>query len=177
MAEDLDSKQEQPKKKKGLLKWIILAVLLLALGGGGFFAYKKFFAKAPEDGAKTEEQAAAGEHGGGGGEPGEKAKPGAGSQIVSLPVFLVNLADPLGRRYLKLSMDVEVVDDAAKADVAKNEAKIKDALLLLLSSKTYQELSTLDAKIQLKQDIVQRLNLILGNGKVIQVYFTEMVIQ
>ena len=176
MAEDLDSKQEQqPKKKKGMLKWIILAVLLLALGGGGFFAYKKFFAKAPEEGAKTEEQAAgepakAGEHG-------EKAKPGAGSQTVSLPVFLVNLADPLGRRYLKLSMDVEVVDEAAKADVAKNEAKIKDALLLLLSSKTYQELSTLDAKIQLKQDIVQRLNLILGNGKVIQVYFTEMVIQ
>ena len=170
MAEDLDSKQEQqPKKKKGLLKWIILAVLLLALGGGGFFAYKKFFAKAPDDAAKTEEAAPA--------EHGKEAKPGAGSQTVSLPVFLVNLADPLGRRYLKLSMDVEVKDEAAKAEVAKNEAKIKDALLLLLSSKTYQDLSTLDAKIQLKQDIVQRLNLILGNGKVIQVYFTEMVIQ
>ncbi|WP_027177051.1 flagellar basal body-associated FliL family protein [Desulfovibrio aminophilus] len=166
MAEDLDNKQDKPKKKKGLIKWIILAVLLLALGGGGFFAYKKFLAKPPADPAQAEQTQAEGQ-----GKDGKEAKPAEG-QVVSLPVFLVNLADPLGRRYLKLAMDVE-----AKAEIAKNEAKIKDALLLLLSSKTYQELSTLDAKIQLKQDIVQRLNLILGNGKVVQVYFTDMVIQ
>ncbi|MCM0754087.1 flagellar basal body-associated FliL family protein [Desulfovibrio aminophilus] len=171
MADDLDNKQEKPKKKKGLIKWIILAVLLLALGGGGFVAYKMFLAKPPADPAQAEQAQPEGH-----GKEGKDAKPAEG-QVVSLPVFLVNLADPLGRRYLKLAMDVEVKDEAAKAEIAKNEAKIKDALLLLLSSKTYQELSTLDAKIQLKQDIVQRLNLILGNGKVIQVYFTEMVIQ
>lgn len=174
MAEDLDAKQEKPKKKKGLLKWILLVILLLGLGGGGFFAYKKFFAKPPADAAQTE-QSAGEEHGEKDGK-GKEGKAGE-TQLVTLPPFLVNLADPLGRRYLKLTMDVEVKDEAAKAEVAKNEAKIKDALLLLLSSKTFQDLSTLDAKIQLKQDIAQRLNLILGNGKVIQIYFTEMVIQ
>ncbi len=170
--EKIDAEQESPKKKSGLLKWIILGVLLLALGGGGFFAYLKFFAKPPADtAAEPAKQGEAHKD-----EKGKDAKP-AQAQVVSLPVFLVNLADPLGRRYLKLAVDVEVVDEPAKADLIKNEAKVKDMMLMLLSSKTYQELSTLEAKIQLKKDIVQRLNQVLGNGKVSQVYFTEMVIQ
>jgi flagellar FliL protein len=98
-------------------------------------------------------------------------------QLVSLPLFLVNLADPLGRRYLKLGIEVEVRDPEAEAALAKYEAKVKDTLLLLLSSKTYEGLSTMKAKMELKQEIADRLNQIIGNGGVLRVYITEMVIQ
>ena len=55
--------------------------------------------------------------------------------------------------------------------------KVKDALLLLLSSKTYDDLATLENKILLKKEIVERLTLVLGEQKVLRVYITEIVIQ
>lgn len=162
--EELQDQEVQPKKS-GKLKWIILAVLLVVLAGGGYFAYTKFFA-APAD--ETAEAEATAEE--------QMMEPAEGT-LVPLPLFLVNLADPLGRRYLKLGIEVEVRDDKVTEALNKNEAKIKDTMLLLLSSKTFDDLSTLKAKVELKQEIVRRLNQILGNGSILRVYITEMVIQ
>ncbi|MBN2139999.1 MAG: flagellar basal body-associated FliL family protein [Desulfovibrionaceae bacterium] len=170
MAEEhLSPEGEQKKKKKGLLKWIIIGVLLAALAGGGWFAYLKFFAKSPDEAAGP--STAPGQA--------EAVKPKADVEgvIVTLPSFLVNLADPLGRRYLKLGLDVEVKDNDARKELDRAQAKIKDKMLLLLSSKTYEGLSTVEDKIKLKQEIVDRLNQVVGNGKVLRVYITEMVIQ
>ena len=58
-----------------------------------------------------------------------------------------------------------------------NKAKVRDALLLLLSSKTSQDLATLEGKILLRKEIVDRLNQALGQAKVARVYFTDFVIQ
>ena len=55
--------------------------------------------------------------------------------------------------------------------------KVKDTLLLLLSSKSFEEISSMDRKIELKNQIVERLNQIVGKGKVRNVYFTEFVVQ
>jgi flagellar FliL protein len=164
---------QEPKKKSGLLKWIILLILLLALGGGGYFAYLKFFAGNPEDKPAAEQQQ---EEQAQEGDQNQAAIPGSGF-TVSLPTFVVNLADPLGRRYLKLGIDVEVVSEEATAELNKKQPMVKDALILLLSSKTYQDLSTMENKILLKKEIVDRLNQIMGGSKVLQVYFTDMVIQ
>lgn len=167
-----EQQQDAPKKKKlGLIKWIVLAVVILALAGGGYFAYVKFFA-APKD--KTEEQAKPKEGGEAPPAPGEMK---GYKDLVTLPTFVVNLADPLGRRYLKLTMDVEVSDEKAVAELKANESKIRDAVILLLSSKSFQELSTIESKIMLKKQLVERLNQVLGGPKVLRVFFTEMVVQ
>ena len=155
-------------KKGGMLKWIIIAVVLILLGVGGYFGYTMFFA-APSEEAATEQAAEEG-----GEQPPAEALEG---QLMPLPVFLVNLADPLGRRYLKLGLEVEVRDPDAAANLTKYQAKIKDTLLLLLSSKTYDGLSTMKDKVELKQEIADRLNQILGDGAILRVYITEMVIQ
>jgi flagellar protein FliL len=167
MADD-EIVQEEGKKKGGMLKWIIIAVALIALGVGGYFGYTMFFAS-PGDETASEEAT----QDGAGGEALEDLE----GQLVPLPTFLVNLADPLGRRYLKLGVEVEVRDEEAAAALTKYEAKVKDTLLLLLSSKTYDSLSTMKAKVELKQEIADRLNQIVGNGSVLRVYITEMVIQ
>ena len=162
---------EKEKKKGGKLKWIILGVLLLVLAGGGYFAYTKFFAgggDAPADQAAADAQKAA--------EDGKVKKEGK-SQVVTLPTFLVNLADPLGRRYLKLTIDVEVEDETAAMELEGATAKVRDKLILLLSSLTYADLASLESKILLKTKIVNNLNQVLGGSKVQQVYFTDMVIQ
>lgn len=155
------------EKKSGMLKWIIIVVILIALGVGGYFGYTMFMAP-PADDAATEKMVEGEE-----GAPLESLE----GQIVPLPQFLVNLADPLGRRYLKLGIEVEVRDPEAEAALIKYDAKIKDTLLLLLSSKTMESLSSMKAKVELKQEIADRLNQILGSGTILRVYITEMVIQ
>ena len=184
------------KKKSGLLKYIILLLLLLLLSGGGYFAYLKFFAAPPatpsaaegetaqgDDGkpaekqAKAEEKKADGGHGetkGGG--HGKDGKDKAPSNTVPMTPFVVNLADANVRRYLKLVIEVEAAPGGADL-IEANQAKIRDALLMLLSSKTSQDLNTLEGKILLRKEIVDRLNQTLGQSKVARVYFTDFVIQ
>ena len=182
----------EEKKKSSFLKYIILVVLLLGLAGGGYFAYLKFFAakppvaaapasepkaeaapKAEEHAAPKEEKKAEGGHGEAKGGHGGKDK--APSNNVALPAFVVNLADPNARRYLKIVLDVEMTGNPELIEA--NMAKIRDALLMLLSSKTSQELATLEGKIMLRKEIVDRLNQALGQSKVARVYFTDFVIQ
>lgn len=191
-AEDIALDGEAPKKsKKKLIIIIIIVLLVAALGGGGFFGYKWWMAKkaaasadnateqvADGGGHGAEKKAEPGAHGEAAGAKGEKgAAAEGGSEVVSLPPLLVNLAEPQGRRYLKLALDIEVKDKAAADQLNKSMSKVKDTLLLLLSSKTYDDLATLENKILLKKEIVERLTLVLGEQKVLRVYITEIVIQ
>lgn len=158
------------KKKGGKLKLIIIAVVVLGvLGGGGFAAWKFFLQpKAAGDAAENATAEGAGEH---------KVEAETGGQLVTLDSFVVNLSDPMGRRYLKTTLDVEVANAAAAAELTAAMPKVKDTLLLLLSSKSFADISSMDKKIELKNDIVSRLNQIIGKNKVRNVYFTEFVVQ
>lgn len=186
-AEEVALDGEAPKKsKKKLFIMIgILVVLLAALGAGGWFGYKWWMgrkAAAAGDSAteqKVDEHGKKDDKGGHGEKKDEKGAPvgEAAGELVSIPPLLVNLAEPQGRRYLKLALDVEVRDKVAADELNKNMAKVKDSLLLLLSSKTYEDLGSLENKILLKKEIVERLTLVLGEQKVQRVYITEIVIQ
>lgn len=161
--------EEGAKKKGGKLKFIIIFVVLLAiLGGGGFVAWKFFLAQPAGESAASNTTES---------EPAPPAKEMEPTQMVTLEPFVVNLADPMGRRYLKLNIDVEVVNAGAAADMGASMSKIKDSLLILLSSKTFGEINGLEQKVELKNEIVDRMNQILGPGKIKTVYFTEFVVQ
>lgn len=103
--------------------------------------------------------------------------PEPAGQLVTLDSFVVNLSDPMGRRYLKVTMDVEVSSAAVATELTAAMPRVKDTLLLLLSSKSFEDISSMDKKIELKNDIVSRLNQIVGKNKVRNVYFTEFVVQ
>ena len=96
---------------------------------------------------------------------------------VALPTVTVNLADAAGDRYLKVGMEVEVSSPDAVRDIQAQSAKIRDAIIILLSSKTYAELSSTEGKMQLKNEVAARLNQILGTPRVVRVYFTDFVVQ
>lgn len=96
---------------------------------------------------------------------------------MALPTVTVNLADAAGDRYLKVGMEVEVSSPDAVRDIQAQSAKIRDAIIILLSSKTYAELSSTEGKMQLKNEVAARLNQILGTPRVVRVYFTDFVVQ
>lgn len=177
---DSEKKAEPEKKKGGIPKLAILGGLVLILAVAGFVGYTLFFKghkSASSTNATTEkttEEAPKGEkeHG----KEGEKEK-GAKGKMVSLPPFVVNLADPAGRRFLKIGMDLEMADEKSVEELKQSLPKVKDTLLLLLSSKTYESLSSMEDKLLLKKDIEERLSQIIGPSKVSSVYFTEFVIQ
>jgi flagellar FliL protein len=160
-----EQEQQEPKKKKGKLKWILLAVIIIVLGAGGYFGYRYFMQGSQNNGNATQAEKKA--------EQEETGEP----QMVSLPPFVVNLADPLGRRYLKVSLDVEVVNKKAAQNLEGVMPQVKDSLLLLLSSKSYSQVDSMEEKLQLKKEIVSRLNQNVDGSPVIKVYFTEFVVQ
>ncbi|MDR2488097.1 MAG: flagellar basal body-associated FliL family protein [Desulfovibrio sp.] len=155
------------QKKTSKLKWILLIILLLLIGGGAAGAWFLFlqdkFMHAGESGQKVEKVET-------------RATRPVGS-TVSLPVFTVNLADPLGQRFIKINLDVEVADSKVLSEITQQNARIRDSLILLLSSKSYADVATTENKLMLKSEITDRLNTILGPGKIYQVFITDMVIQ
>ena len=96
--------------------------------------------------------------------------------VLPLPSITVNLSDPTGRRYLKMGMEVEVNADVSAA-LQANNARIRDAIIMLLAGKNYADISTPDGKVLLKAEVAARLNQILGAQRVIRVYFTDFVVE
>lgn len=165
MAEP-EEKQEQPKKSSKIKLLIILLVVLIALGGGGFFAYVKFFKKSKEGGSE------------GGSAKVETEKKTPDKVILhSLDTFIVNLADPGGKRYLKLTIQLELDNPKVVEEISKETPKIRDIILTILSSKEFDDISTLPGKNALKKELITKLNTSLRTGKVLNIYFTEFLVQ
>jgi len=100
--------------------------------------------------------------------------PGA---VLALEPFLVNLADPETRRYLKIKVELEVDQAKSLKELEKSLPRLRDALILLLGSKTYKEVASPEGKLRLKEEMLARLSQIPGGKKIRQVFFTEFVAQ
>lgn len=157
---DAPSPPEKKGRKLSLKKILILAVLGLVLTAGGLVAYIVMV-----DEPSSGQEAHAGQN--------------AAKHRVNMPLdpFLVNLADKETRRYLKLKVELEVEDEAAVKELQNSLPRIRDTLILLLSSKTYLDLSSLEGKQQLKEDIKKKVTALPGGKKVSDVYFTDFVAQ
>ncbi|MCC8193217.1 MAG: flagellar basal body-associated FliL family protein [Deltaproteobacteria bacterium] len=163
--------EDDKPKKKGKLKWILLLLFIVLLVGGGVGAWYYFFSDLPgsKNASKAQDGAPATQT--------VQTKPAPNLQTAVLDPFLVNLADPLGKRYIKVTFEVEVVDGKVVEELAKQKPKIRDTVIMLLSSKTYADLMPAESKLELKNEVTNRLNQILGGPKVTRVFITEMVIQ
>jgi flagellar FliL protein len=166
---------EAAPPKKSSMKWIIVGVVVLLLvGGGGAFAWFKFLAPHNKAEAKSDEHKA------------PEVKPTEGKTeagtttkmgpIFDLDPFIVNLADA-EPRFLKVTIKLELDGPLVKAEVGERMPQVRDAVLLLLSSKETQTLKPTAGKLQLRDEILLRINALLANGQVKNAYFTEFVVQ
>jgi flagellar FliL protein len=156
-----DAVPEHTEKKKGsLLKIIIIALVVLGIISAGAFGGLYYFTH-----YVGEKKAAA-----------PLPKPLIGA-MWPMDVFIVNLSDNQGERYLKIVMQLEVADPATVAELEQLKPKLRDNLLDLLTAKSFSELMDAGGKQRLRDEIAMRLNSFLNKGKVVRVYFTEFVIQ
>lgn len=113
-----------------------------------------------------------------GGKKGEGDKKGEGGKnLYEINSMIVNLADPGGRRYLRVTLKMEMSQPKLQEELTERDHEIKDALIVILSSKEYDDISSLPGKTRLKQEILARLNKILKTGQLTEVYLADFIIQ
>ena len=152
-----------PSLKLHSLKVLIISgIVLVLLIGGGTFAYYRFAPGRGKNGKKA---------------PKPKKVGTVPGPIFDMDTFIVNLMDNSGRRYLKITIKLELSEEKLAEELTQKMIEIRDNILLLLSSKTYDAIADISGKLRLRTEIISRLNKILTIGKVRKVYFTDFVIQ
>jgi len=90
---------------------------------------------------------------------------------------VVNLNDPGGKRYLKITIELEYTSEEVGAELAQRVPQLRDLIILQLSSKSLDDIQSVDGKIALRRELVQRINQILTSGKIRNLFWTQFVIQ
>lgn len=145
--------------KGGKLVPILIAIIVLGGAGGGFWFWKQSTASA------------AGHE-----PPPAKEKPAA---VLALEPFLVNLADPQASRFLRVTVRLLVEDGDFAHEFAGDEvhkARVRSAILEVLTTKTSDVLVTAEGKTALKEAIAKRSSEVL-KLEVTDVLFTDFVVQ
>ena len=137
---DPQASKDAAAPKKGGRKLLIAAIagVVLLLGGGGAGAY--FWMKG---GAHDEEAAAAQ----------AEAKRKAARVFVTLDPFVVNLADRETERYAQVGVVLEVEGKEVETRLSAKMPAVRNEILLLISSKQADELTTRDGKQALAGEI------------------------
>ncbi|MBC7421364.1 MAG: flagellar basal body-associated FliL family protein [Bdellovibrio sp.] len=96
-------------------------------------------------------------------------------KVIPLETFIVNLAGSKGRKVLKVNMELEVKGQEIIQEIDNRKAQIRDFIIIILSSKSYEEVSTKEGKDALRNEIKDNVNSFLSKGKIMNVYFTELI--
>ena len=145
---------------------IIVFVLLLGMMGTGFFFMWNKLNAVNAQQIESEQ---------GNGTPVAEA-PKIGP-LHALDTFIVNLADEGGNRYLRTTMNLELKDEESNSMLQERLPMIRNSILMILPTKKYDDISTIEGKTALRDEMVSKLNAFLAPGSITNIYFTEFVIQ
>lgn len=96
-------------------------------------------------------------------------------KVVPLETFIVNLAGSKGRKVAKVNMELEVQGEHILDEIEKRKAQIRDIIIIILSSKTYEDVSSREGKDGLRNEVKDTINSFLVQGKITNVFFTEFI--
>ncbi|MFQ5513733.1 MAG: flagellar basal body-associated protein FliL [Myxococcota bacterium] len=195
MADDAKDKKEtaDPEaeeatgggKKKLVLIVAIAGVLVLGGAGAGFVLLR-----GSGDGTETEAEAEGESHeradaetlehdeAGSTEAEAEAHEPeGAVGKMYALEPFIVNIADRERDRYLKIKAELELVRPEVANEVEARLPQLRDMVISLLGSKSFEEIRSMEGKDLLREELLQRINALLTTGKARRIFFTEFVVQ
>jgi len=156
-------------KKFMIIMMGLLVLLLAAVGGGLFMMWSRVSAldQVVNPPVQEESQAAVNE---------ENEEPKIGP-VIPLDSFIANLADPGGNRFLRATMELELANDDLTKEMEKRLPQIRDCILMILPTRRYQDIQTVEGKTALRTEIIAKLNTLLKKEAIINIYFTEFVTQ
>ncbi|MDO9151644.1 MAG: flagellar basal body-associated protein FliL [Methylotenera sp.] len=163
MAQDpkQESEEAAPASKKKLI--IIIAALVLVIGGGGG---AWFFMQQKSDVKKVEVK---------------KEEPIKAPVFLALDTFTVNLQPDPDERFLQVDISLQVASPEVAEAIKLHMPSVKNRLLLLLTSKSAAEISTLEGKQDLSKEIIDEVSKPFPPNtkpqEVLDVFFTSFVVQ
>lgn len=96
---------------------------------------------------------------------------------LTLAPFLVQLNDTDRKRYIKISFELALTSQTAKATINANMPHVRDGVITLLGGKSFAELSTMQGKIALKDAVRAAINTATHEQTVKEAYITDMILQ
>jgi|SRR5579871_2189240 flagellar FliL protein len=111
-----------------------------------------------------------------------EASGGAPRYLIPLEGFTVNLADPGETHFLRvtISLGIDRLPEGVEKDkptAAIPVARVRDAILAVLTTCKADELLTADGKSQLKRNVLAAVQKHVPELGVREVYFTEFLVQ
>lgn len=178
MDEELENGEGKKKKGGSLVIIIVVLLFVLLLGIMGVIAWLISSSSSDEseikEAPKTEVK------------PNNTPKANANTQrgsdyanigpMYPLEPFTLNLLSDSGSRYVKCTIEMEQNTELLKPELDKKVAIIRDIIIRTLTAKTFEEISTAKGKERLKDELVGKINEILTDGFIKNVYFTDFVV-
>ena len=148
------------------LLWIMIILVLLSSAGAAVAIYMVIDQR--KDGTETAEV--------------QQAMERATPIFMRIEPFTVNLVDDgYGSRLLYTGVTLRVGNEESKVILEEHMPQVRSRLLMLLSGKQADELTSTEGKQQLAQSIVDRLNVPLTENQppldLREVLFTEFIVQ
>ncbi len=148
-------------------KAVMLAVMVVLQAGLAFgamkFVIQPALQPAAAEGEVSEEQAEA-----------EARQRGI---LVSLDEMVVSLSSADRPRYLRTNIAVEAADESAAALVTERMAEFRDAAIMSLSSHGASDLLSFEGKESVKAEIKEALKDLLDEGQILNIYYSDFVVQ
>ena len=182
-----------PNNKMVMILTIVNLVVCLAIAGVLVVSLKKekqavSVADIQAEGGHEEDAHASGDakghgdakkdaHGGGHGNAKDAKKP-VGVRMMQLEQFTVNLSSPGGsaQKFVRVNISLEVPNDEVEAEVTSKAPQVRNTIIDLFNSKRPSDLSTVDGREYLKEEIRNALNSFMSIGKIKGVYFTNFAV-
>lgn len=158
---------EQPKSNGKMMGIVFMVVNLLVTGGGAFLVFAStigYTAPTISDEALNQEL--------------EEFRKSLQTEpvVYNMETLTTNL-DGLPRRMIRLEVNVEMLDEEGFEEVMSLGGQSRDAIVRIMNGKKYQDLSTVQGKLHLKNEIISMLNSSMKRGVAKNVYFSKFVIQ
>lgn len=162
--EDVSEEEEEGPKKASKMPLIIGLVLALVGGGGGFFAVQSGLilgGDAPAEEEEAEAEAPAG--------------PLPDITFVEIEPLVITLGTTARSQFLRFRAQLEVVE-GYEADVTLLLPRVVDVLNSYLRAVEVAQLEDPAALIRLRAQMLRRIQIVTGEGRVRDLLITEFVL-
>jgi flagellar FliL protein len=162
---DTDTEEDAPKKKGSKLPLLIGLVLALAGGGGGFYAvYSGMILGDGAGQAATADAAATG-----------SAEPLPDIGFVEVEPMVISIGAPASTRHLRFRTQLEVAD-GYRDNVERILPRVVDVLNSYLRALRLEDLEDPAALVRLRAQMLRRVQLVTGEGRVNDLLIMEFVL-
>ena len=163
MAKEKETPEDRKSSKsKAFLFGIPLLVLLIAGGAAAAYFIGAFNGSKPAEAGASQEM--------------EKPKETLGP-LLDMEDMVVNIMNKDTTHFLKIGITLEAKDEESSGRIRSRMPQITDAVLLLAGNKDFDEIRDLQGKLQLKADLMARINSLLGAEELNDIFFTNFVVQ